>query len=208
MIEEKISKKVKFWLLAGITILTATGFMAGLAWTIRQKPVPIDMDSFVAMDVKSLVKQMYFLEENLFCVPGTTVDVLAEAMVDSFDYHTSSYERDVIEKVYGKPALTHAGLLTSRQAYFLSRDLPASPLPNPGSGPTLIPTAKPVYLCSTNLETRLDELIHYVSVVQGRDGKVIVTYDYGGGRYEAITRMINSKWKVTSVKMIRWYGNG
>jgi hypothetical protein len=151
---------------------------------------------------------MYFLEENLNCVAGTTIDVLAEVLVDSSDYHASSFDRDKIEKVYGKQALTHAGLLTSKQAHYLSRDLPESTMSNPGSGPSLRPTAKPVYLCNTNPETILDELIHYVSVGQGRDGRVIVTYDYGGGRYEAITRMIDGKWKITSVKLINWYGNG
>jgi hypothetical protein len=204
----KMAKKGKILLFAGIAILTVAGFMVGFVWTTRLKPVNIDMDSPVAFEVKSAVKQMYFLEGNISCVPGTSVDVLADVMVDSSDYHATSYEQGQIEKVYGKQALTHAGLLTSKQAYYLSRDLPAPTISNPGSGPTPRPTATPVYLCSTNPETMIDELIGYVSIAQGQDGRVIVTYDYVGGRNEAITRLINGKWKVTSVKMIKRYGNG
>ena len=198
--------KIKTGLFAGLAILAVAGLMAGFAWITRPKPVSIEMDSPVAVEAKALVKRMYLLEGNIICVPGTSADVLAKVMVDSSDYNTTSLDRDNIERVYGKQALAHAGLLTSKQAYYASRDLPAPTTSNPGLGPTLRPTAKPVYLCSPEPENRLDELMHYLSVSQAQDGRVFVRYDYGGGELEATERLIDREWKITSIKLIKWHG--
>lgn len=203
-----MTKKVKLSMFIALAILAFAGFTAGLSWIIRPKPLIIGMDTQVAVEAMSIVKRMYSLEGNISCIPGTTVDVLAEVMVDSPDFHATSYDKNLIEKVYGKQALAHAGLLTSKQALYLSRDLPAPTVSNPGTDPTLRPTARPTYLCSPDPESKLDELLHFVSVAQVQDGDLIVTYDYTSGRYEAIIRVIDGKWKITSVKMIKFYGYG
>jgi hypothetical protein len=201
-------RKLKIWLLIGLTILVVAGLIAGFAWIFRPKPVIIEMNQPVAVEAMSIVKWMYVLEGSIHCVPGTTVEVFRDVMADTSDYRATSYDKSSIEKVFGHQALTHAGLLTSKQADFLVLDLPVPAAPTPRTGPTLVPTAKPVYLCSSDPENVVDNYLRYISVVQWQEGHITVTYDFISGRYEAILRIIDGKWKITSVRMIKFYGNG
>jgi hypothetical protein len=204
-------RKLKIWLLIGLTILVVAGSIAGYAWIFRPKPVTIDVNTPVAVEAISIVKRMYVLKGSINCVPGTTVEVFREIMADTSDYHATLYDKTSIEKVFGRKALSHAGFLTTTQADILVLDLPVPAAPNPGPGPTLRPTPKPVYICSPDPENSLDQYLRYVSVEQWQDGHVVVTYDYNSGasgRFEAILRTIDGKWKITSVKMIKFYGNG
>jgi hypothetical protein len=206
-----MNRKVKTRLSIGLSILVAAGLIAGSVWIFRPKPVAIEMDTPVAVEAMSIVRRMYLLEGSIHCVPGTTVEVFAEIMADTSDYHATPNEKSAIEKVFGRKALTHAGFLTSRQADDLVLDLPVPPPPTPVEGPTLRPTPKGVYLCRPESENTVQEYLRFVSVGQWQDGHVVVTYDYlsgASGRFEAILRMIDGKWKITSVKMIEFYGNG
>jgi hypothetical protein len=203
-----MTRKVKTWLYAGFTILIVASLIAGFSWIFRPKPVTIEKDLPLAVEATSIVKRMYVLEGNITCVPGTTVDVLADVLIDSPDYQLTSYDKSMIEKVYGKQALTHAGLLTAKHAYYLARDLPVPTPTKPATGRIPRPTATPVYICSPDRESIVEEYFRYVSTEQWQDGHVTVTYDFTSGRYEAILRRFDGKWKITSVKMIKFYGNG
>jgi hypothetical protein len=204
IVEGIMQRKVKIGLSVGLLILA----IADLIWISMPQPAPLDMESPVAAEAKSVITQMFLLEHNITCVPGTTIDVLAEVMVDSSDYHASSTEKKAIERVYGKQALNHAGLLTSKQSYYLSRDIEIPVVPTPGTGPTPVPTKKPTYYCTPDFETSINQILFFKEISQGQDGRVIVSYSYVGNDFEAILRRTEDQLKISSIKLVKWYGNG
>jgi hypothetical protein len=202
----KMTQKGTPRLFVGMAILVVAGLIAGFSWVTSQKPVSLDVNSQSAIEAKALIKRLSMLQWTISCGSGATVDMLGEVMVDSAEYKATASDKKLIERVYGKEALAHAGLLTSKKAYILSRDLPVPTPTYSGSGQTLAPTQKPVRYCGSASD--LDNFLKDATVSQGQDGHLIVDYDQGAGRYEAILRIIDGHWKITSIKMIKFYGNG
>ena len=144
---------------------------------------------------------MYVLEDTLLCVPGTNIDSLTTILVDTGDYQPTFQERKTIVRIFGQDRLTHAGLLTAKQAYYQFRLDPPKAMPPPG----VIPTPPPVIICS-GPPFRV-ELSFKLITLEATD-KVIVEYSYVNGDYKAIPRKINAQWMVSGIKLTHWYGNG
>ena len=114
------SKRKYRWLfVVGGTILLIAGYLVVNA--IKPAPAEIDLSSSPASEIKQALTQMYVLEDTILCVPGTNIDTLATTLVDTGDYQPTLQELKTIVQIFGLDGLTHAGLLTAKQAYYRNR---------------------------------------------------------------------------------------
>ena len=58
------------------------------------------------------------------------------------------------------------------------------------------------------LQTKLEQKIDIVSAAEGTDERIIIRYHHYNALYEAILRQTNNRWVITSLKIIKSYGNG
>jgi len=193
--------KWKFrWLFAvGVAILLITGYV--VVNSLKPQPAEIDLNSSPASEIKQALAQMFILEDTIRCVPGTNIDILATILADTADYQPTLQEQKTIFQIFGPDGLTHAGLLTAKQAYYQLRLNPPKETPPPG----LIPTHPPAMRCS-GPPFRIEVPIKSIGLENAE--KAIVEYAYMNGDYEAILRKIDNQWKVAGIKLIHWYGNG
>lgn len=198
-----VPKKTRLWIigLVGTVVLIAGSFL--VAQTANQ-PQPIPITSEQVIQGSAVIARAYMLEGMINCAPGTDVEVLTEVMVDSSDYQISAFDKGRISHAYGNQALERAGLLTARKAYFLYRRSPPVVTPPPG----IKPTAAPVIYCPQNWETKLEQKINIVSAAVRADERIIIRYHHYNALYEAILRQTNNRWVITSLKIIKSYGNG
>ena len=122
-------------------------------------------------------------------------------MIDTGDYQPTLQEQKTIVQIFGLNGLTHAGLLTAKQAYYQLRLNPPKETPPPG----LIPTHPPAMRCSG---PPFQIGVTFKSIALETAEKAIVEYAYMNADYEAILRKINTQWMVAGVKLTHWYGNG
>lgn len=194
------SKSKYRWLsFAGGAILLIAGFL--IVTSIKAAPAEIDLSSSPAAAIKQALTQVYVLEDTILCVPGTNIDTLATILVDTGDYQPTMQELKTIARIFGLDGLTHAGLLTTKRAYYRNRLNPPKETPPPG----LIPTQPPAMRCSGppfQIELPIK------SIALETADKAIVEYSYVNGEFEAILRKIDTEWKVAGIKLTHWYGYG
>jgi hypothetical protein len=192
-----LSKRKFHWLfLACGVILFLASFL--IANSIHPQPAEIDVTSSPASEIKQALTQMYVLEDTILCVPGTNIDILATILVDTGDYQPTLQELKTIVQIFGLDGLTHAGLLTAKQAYYQLRLNPPQVSPPPGVNPT----QPPVMRCSG---PPFKIALAFESIALETTDKAIVEYANENGDYEAVLRKINGQWMVAGVKLIHWY---
>lgn len=179
--------------------IVALIFITIVVLSYLSKPRPADLAAPMVKEIQSVVTKMIQLQQDLVCQSGTDVSVLDEVLVDSSDYRPSFQDLSTIQKVYGLEAMTHAGYLTSQKAYYLSRRTITPANPDPG----IKPTAPPIYYCPTPSAHIDIEFIYFGLRIGNR---AVVQFDYSGGFYEAFLREVDSRWVVTSVKLLKWHG--
>ena len=193
-----ILSKWKFrWLFpAGGVILLLAGFL--IVNPFHPQPVEIDMNSSPAAEIKQALTKVYVLEDTILCVPGTNIDTLATILVDTGDYQPTLQELKTIVQIFGLDSLTHAGLLTAKQAYYQLR----LNSPQVSSPPGVNPTQPPVMRCSG---PPFKVALAFKSIALETTDKAIVEYANENGDYEAVLRKINGQWMVAGVKLTQWY---
>ena len=165
-------------------------------------PAEIDLKSSPALQIQEALTRMYLLEDTIQCIPVTDIDTLSAILVDTSDYTPTFQELKTIVQIFGAEGLTHAGLLTTKQAYYLMRKHSILVTPQPSM---MIPTSLPATRCAGS---SIRSVISFKSVALETSDKVIVGYSYWNGDYEAILRRFDGQWMVAGIKMIHWYGNG
>jgi len=191
-----VSRIRRGWFL--VLVLTLI-LLSILAHSFLSQPQTVDLAAPIAKDVQSVVTRMYELQGNLVCQANSDVSVLDEVLLDTSDYHPSLQELNTIQKVFGIEVLIHAGYLTSQKAYWMTRLNPTLSTPEPG----IKPTAPPTNYCPT---PPAQIQILFTMVALEKNDRAVVQYDYGGGVFEAILRMVDSRWMITSIKLIKWHG--
>ena len=156
------------------------------------------MNSSPAAEIKQALTQVYVLEDTILCVPGTNIDTLATILVDTGDYQPTLQELKTIVQIFGLDGLTHAGLLTAKQAYYQLRLNPPQVSPPPGVNPT----QPPVMRCSV---PPFKIALAFESITLETTDKAIVEYANENGDYEAVLRKINGQWMVAGIKLTHWY---
>lgn len=188
-------RKKRVWLPASVL---AFFFGSILVYSLLPQPQPIDLTVPLATEFQSVITKMYQLQRDLVCQRETDVNVLDEVMKDTSDYHPTSKQRSLIEKVYGAVPLSHAGYLTTQKALFLSRHSINLSTSDPG----INPTAPPIYYCP-EIHSKVNVRLTAISLEKN---KAIVRYESVGGVHEAVLRKIGDHWVITSIKLIKWWG--
>jgi hypothetical protein len=192
------SRKVLVFTLCG-AILLLFGYL--VIQLIKPTPDEVDLSISPALEIKAALIQMYLVEDTIQCISTTDIDTLSEIMVDTSDYTPTFQELKTIVQIFGAEGLTHAGFLSTKQAYYLFRKHPIQVTPPPG----MIPTSPPATRCAG---PSIRSAISFKTVSLETPEKAIVGYSYTNGDYEAILRWINGQWMVAGIKLIHWYGNG
>lgn len=168
-------------------------------WNLTQSS--IDLNSPLAQEAQTVVWKMILLKTELLCFPENDVSALSEVMIDSTDYHLTKYDKEVIERIYGKDALPSAGLLTATKAEIMyRRRTPPSDTSITGTG--MRPTIAPSYKCSSDYETHTQSMTQFLSVIQQDKNHLKVNYRWGSGEIEVNLTRMNDRWMVTSLKVI------
>ena len=192
-----MSKRKRRWLIAGCgAAILLTGYLVFNSF--KPQPTKIDLNSSPALEIKEALTQMYVLEDTILCVHGTNIDILSNILIDSGDYQPTFQDLKTIVQVFGPDGLTHAGVLTTKKAYYQLRLNPPQVSPPPGVNPT----QPPVMRCSG---PPFKIALSFKSIALETPDKAIVEYTYVIGDYEAIHRKINGRWMVAGVKLTHWY---
>jgi hypothetical protein len=192
------SRKILVFALCGVILLLFGCLVIPL---IKPPPNEVDLNISPALEIKEALIQMYLVEDTIQCIPTTDIDTLSTILVDTSDYVPTFQELKAIVQIFGTEGLTHAGFLTTKQAYYLMRKHPIQVTPPPG----MIPTLPPAVRCAG---PSLRSAIFLKTIALETSDKAIAGYSYLNGDYEAILRKINAQWMVTGIKLIHWYGNG
>ena len=193
-------KRKQRWLLAGCgAVILLTGYL--IINSNKPQLSTIDLSLSPAPEIKEAFTRMYVLQDTVACVPGTGIDTLTAVLIDTGDYQPSLKEWQWIIQVFGLDGLSHAGLLTAKQAYYQLWLIPSQVAPPAGVNPTPPPV---VYCPGPPFQIKLS----FKSIALETSDKAIAKYYYVNGDYEAVLINIGGKWLVSGVKLIHWYGNG
>lgn len=147
-------------------------------------------------ELRAVLEKAYVLEEEAARTQETSR--FAEVFANSPDYQLSKYISELIRQRLGEGALTGAGYLTYKQAYFMSREsLLIQATLAPGMKPTLTPI---VNRPDPRSPISQPEFIYSYFRVMGN--RAVVRYDPGWADMEATLLLMNDGWRIVAVRTI------